>query len=202
MAKAPGSCASLEVLPIGHPERPSLERLISDTYQHTYGAHIQHFAQNLVGLRRRDRSWSAGMGYTLAGNDALFLEQYLDRPAEAEITARMRLPVPREQLVEVGNLAAFGTASPCTARYLIISMARLLQGLGRPWVVFTSTQSLRNSFARLGVDPIVLAHADPRRLPDQGLSWGTYYDNYPQVMTANIHLGLAQLSATTPGQPT
>jgi hypothetical protein len=185
-----GAASGLHVLAPDDAERPSLQRFIAEVYFRTYGARLHHFARQLVGLRRAQGGWSAGVGYTLAGREPLFLEQYLNRPAESEIAARLGVSVRREQLVEVGNLAA---SSAGAARRLIVCMTGLLHGLNRTWVVFTSTRSLLNSFARLDIAPIVLAPADPMRLVDQGRDWGSYYDTHPQVMTANIPLGFGHL---------
>ncbi len=194
LAKAP--TLELELLGPDHPDRSSLQRFIADAYWLSYGARIHHFAQCLVGLRRGNGEWSAGLGYSLAGDDALFIEHYLDEPVEAVIGERLQVPVRRNQVVEVGNLAASG---PGAGRCLIVRMAALLQDLGRPWIVFTSTRSLLNSFARLDLAPILLAPADPRRLPDQGRAWGSYYDSDPQVMTGNVHVALAQLTSRIAG---
>jgi hypothetical protein len=173
--------------------RSSLERFIAERYAGVYGAHIDHFAEHLVGLRDAARGWSAAVGYTLAGASPLFLEQYLDQPIEAAIEQALGEALARNQIVEVGNLAA---CTPGAARRVIRSMTALLHRMERTWVVFTSTRSLLNSFARLGIEPIVLAPANPARLPDGGRSWGTYYETEPHVMTANIPLGLIHLGLT------
>jgi hypothetical protein len=101
------------------------------------------------------------------------------------------IEVRRDQIVEVGNLAA---SSAGTARRVIIDTTTLLNRMNRSWVVFTATRSLLNSFLRLGISPVFLARAEPERLADRGISWGSYYDTEPQVMIANIHLGFVQLS--------
>ena len=185
-----GSAPRFRILPAGHPERPGLQRFIADVYSRTYGARLHHFAQQLIGLRHAHNRWSAGVGYTLAGREPLFLEQYLNQSVEAEIASRLGVSIHRDQVVEVGNLAA---SSAGAARRLIVFMTAVLNGLGRTWVVFTSTRSLLNSFTRLDIAPNVLAPADPSRLADHGRSWGSYYDTEPQVMTANIPLGFIHL---------
>ena len=121
----------------------------------------------------------------------LFLEQYLDVPLEQAIGERAGHAVARSQIVEVGNLAA---AHAGAARALIVSMTRLLHGHGLHCVAFTATTSLLNSFTRLRLQPGVLAAADPRRLPDAGQCWGTYYHSQPQVMFGDIRYGYAQLA--------
>lgn len=185
----------LEILPEGHPDRASLQGFISDAYLRAYGAHVHAFAQHLVGLRRPDGAWAAGVGFSLAGNRRLYVEQYLDRPVEMEISEALKLRADRERVVEVGNLAATG---PGAARCLILRMASLLHGMGCAWVVFTATQSLLNSFSRLDLSPVSLARADPARLPDGGREWGNYYDHHPRVMAADIASGFAEIKAKSP----
>lgn len=76
------------------------------------------------------------------------------------------------------------------ARTLIPELARHLHRLGYAWVTFTATRALRNSFRRLGLQPIKLAAADPARLEDGGASWGTYYAQDPVVVACEISQGL------------
>jgi hypothetical protein len=76
------------------------------------------------------------------------------------------------------------------ARVLIPRLARHLHRMGYSWVTFTATRALRNSFHRLGLWPLPLTPADPARLADGGVSWGTYYDQDPVVMAGKISLGL------------
>jgi len=180
----------LRILGRADPARSGLERFIAERYECVYGAHIAHFAEHLAGLPDAHQGWLAAVGYTLASGQPMFLEQYLDQPVEKAIEQALGAAVARQQIVEVGNLAA---RTPGAARRVIRSMTALLHRMGRTWVVFTSTRSLLNSFARLGIEPIVLAPADPRRLPDAGRCWGSYYATRPHVMTANIPLGLIHL---------
>lgn len=174
----------------GHPARISLERFIVDGYARAYGACVGHFADVLVGLSLGRGEWSAAVGYTIAGRQPLFLEQYIDVPVEKLLTGVVGAPVRREEIVEVGNLAAAGSGD---ARRVIVHMTALLHDLGRSWVVFTLTKSLLNSFARLGIEPTPLVAADPARLPDKGASWGTYYRCDPFVMAASISVGYKRL---------
>lgn len=181
----------VESIARGSLQRASLEAFIAHSFQRVYGATLTHFSDTLLGCRDGQGRWIAGVGYSLAANGALFLEQYLDGPIEAAIGDQLGRVVAREQIVEVGNLAA---GHPGAARALIISMTRLLHAQGLRWVTFTATTSLVNSFARLRLRPGVLADADPRRLPDQGQHWGSYYHSQPQVMYGNIEYGYEQLS--------
>lgn len=175
-----------EVVPPGHPERGSLETFIRAEFAHAYGARLHHFCHTLAGHRAVDGSWVAALGYTLAADHRLFLEQYLDYPVEAAILAHTGRPVARASVVEVGNLAARGAGA---GRSLIVAMTRYLHRLGLVWVTFTATRGLLNSFSRLRLAPSVLAPADPARLAQPGGDWGTYYATRPQVMLGNIGFG-------------
>ena len=182
----------IDVYQRAHPRRQSLERFIAEGYARAYGAHVAHFADVLVGLSRGRGHWVGGVGYTVAGQEPLFIEQYVDAPIEQVLSQAIGYSISRRDLVEVGNLFALGSGA---ARRIIVLMAALLNDLGRSWVVLTLTQSLLNSFIRLGIEPIALIPADPQRLHDQGASWGTYYSQGPCVMAANIRAGYARLAA-------
>jgi thermostable hemolysin len=188
--KARDAAFRLQILDRAHADRASLEAFIAESYAKIYGARLTHYADHLVGLRDAAGAWTAGLGYTPATQAPLFIEQYLDQRVEDEIASILNVGIERDQIVEVGNLAA--TASGA-ARHIIVSMTALLHELNRTWVVFTSTRSLLNSFDRLRIPTITLANADPARLPDGGSNWGSYYESDPQVMTANIPLGLIHL---------
>lgn len=184
-------CA-FDIVARAQPARRKLESFIAERYASTYGARIHHFAEHLVAFHNARGDCVAALGYTRAGSGPLFAEQYLDASIEEAISAKVGSPVCRERIVEVGNLAASNAGA---ARQVIISMTGLLNELACAWVVFTSTRLLLNSFARLNVDTIALAKADPGRLPDGGESWGCYYETDPRVIAANIPLHLTRLCA-------
>lgn len=186
----PAAGLEVQILEAGHPDRPSLEAFIAATFRRTYGAELHHFCRTLVGCRNDDGQWTAALGFSLAADGPLFLEQYLDAALQEAVGERIGEPLSRQRFVEVGNLAA---VHPGAARALIVSTTRLLHGQGLHWVAFTATTSLLNSFARLRLQPQVLADADPSRLPDAGRHWGTYYDSNPQVMFGDIRYGHAKL---------
>ena len=181
----------VEYIHVGNPARKGLEAFIAHSFLATYGATLSHFCDTLLGCRDGGGLWVAALGYSLGKDGPLFLEHYLDAPIEQAIGARAGHAIARAEIVEVGNLAA---AHPGAARALIVSMTRLLHAQGLHWVAFTATASLLNSFARLRLKPGVLAEADPRRLPDAGSRWGSYYESQPQVMFGDIRYGYAQLS--------
>jgi hypothetical protein len=182
----------LEHLGRSHPRRACLERFIAEVYLRRYGARIDHFAEHLIAFQDDAGNWLAAAGYTPATAAPLFLEQYLDVPAEAALTAHIGAPVARRQLVEAGNLAAVGAGA---ARTMIVALAVLLHRLQLGWVVLTGTRLLLNSFVRLGLPPIALVHASPQRLPDRGSSWGSYYQTGPMVVAADVAAAFLSLQA-------
>lgn len=175
----------------GQPERAGLERFIAQQFFKSYGAHVSHFCDTLVGCRDSEGRWIAALGYTLARDGAVFLEQYLDGPLESEIAARTAMPVSRHHIVEVGNMAATHAGA---ARELIVCLTRYLYRRGFVWVAFTATRGLLNSFARLRLQPKVICDADARRLPGAGKNWGSYYNARPVVVFGDIRSGYAQLA--------
>lgn len=174
-----------------HSDRAGLQAFIASAFFDMYGAEVHHFCDTLVGCRDAEGKWTAAVGFTLAKNGNTFLEQYLDSPLENEIASRTGSPVCRQQIVEVGNLAARHRGA---ARKLIISMTDYLHQMGMTWVAFTATRGLLNSFNRLCLQPSILVNADPSRLADGGKSWGSYYSTKPQVMFGDIRTGYAQLA--------
>jgi len=170
-----------------HPERRAFEQFIAERFSRAYGARLTHFLPHLLGVMDGLGRWQSAAGYAAAGAQQLFLEQYLDRPIEQALGAAVGRPIARGGIVEVGNLAAISAGM---TRALIPQLARHLHRMGYRWVAFTATCALRNSFQHLGLKPLPIAVADRARLADRGLSWGSYYDQDPQVMVGKISLGL------------
>ncbi|WP_278464129.1 thermostable hemolysin [Stutzerimonas kunmingensis] len=177
--------------------RMALEAFIHQRFAEHYGAHVKHFMPCLLGLHDEDGTVQGAVGLRSARRRPLFLERYLDAPIEEAVSLRSGRAIPREEIVEVGNLAAFGNAS---ARLLIVALTDLLVAQGFRWVVFTGTPALLNSFQRLALTPLPLGLADPARMGDELPDWGSYYASRPQVMAGEIlpgHQHLLQLGVYT-----
>ena len=175
------------------PRRLALEDFIRQRFAEHYGARVRHFMPCLLGLHGDSGQVQGAVGLRSAQRRPLFLERYLDEPIEQAVARRGGCPVPREEIVEVGNLAAFGSAS---ARLLIVALTDLLVAQGFRWVVFTGTQALLNSFQRLALEPLALGPADPARMGNELADWGSYYASRPQLMAGEIlpgHQRLLQL---------
>ncbi len=180
----------LSLLLDGDAGRAQVEDFVHRRFLSAHGADIRQFMPELLGLRNYHGALSAVAGIRLAEQGPLFLEQYLEAPAESLIASLAACPVTRDEVVEVGNLASINAGN---ARLIIVAVTWLLNLRGLEWVVFTGSSALINSFRRLGLSPLHLGDADPGRLGEAQQQWGTYYEQKPQVLTGNIRQGFEQL---------
>jgi len=172
--------------------RDEVENFIRVRFAEHYGAKIQHFMPTLLTLEHQTGQLQAALGIRPAAAGELFLERYLARPVEQEITARNGRYLQRREIVEVGNLATLGAGH---ARLLIVALTDVLVALGFRWVAFTGTATLLNSFQRLGLSPLALGRADPACMGEDLSDWGRYYATRPQVMVGDIYAGHQRLQA-------
>ena len=182
-AGAPPAARSLRLLAVDDARRAALEDFVRARFAAHYRAQVRHFMPRLFALEAADGSLHGAVGCRGAAEQGLFLERYLDEPVERVIARRTGTRVDRDGIVEVGNLAAHGAG---TARLLIIALTRILAAGGLRWVCFTGTPALINSFRRLGLEPLELGPADPRRMGAELPEWGSYYDAGPLVMAGKI----------------
>ncbi|GAB3244749.1 thermostable hemolysin [Chitinimonas naiadis] len=132
----------------------------------------------------------ATAGFQCAGGTALFLEHYLDLPVEQSVADSLRRPVARDEIVEIGNLAAVGGHT----HTLILAMMRYLATSNCRYVVFTLTSPVRATFRRMGLPLTALTAATPDRVPQPEV-WGAYYAKHPLVMVGEIAAGFAALAS-------
>ncbi|AKO21930.1 thermostable hemolysin [Xanthomonas oryzae pv. oryzicola] len=196
--------ASASLIEVGHPRRQEVEHFIAAVYLRRYGAQLRRFLPQFLVYRDADGELMAAVGMRLGSAGGLFVEQYLDAPAESALAACMAAPVARSGLAEVGNFAAISSAS---ARALIPQMTHALHNVGVRWVLFAATGGLRNTFDRLQLGTVGLAPAVQSRLRDDDTDWGSYYATQPQVVCGDVAAGHAFLlerqalrpQATRPG---
>ena len=161
-------------------DRAEIEQFISNIFYQAYGAKIKRFKPCLMSLRDQDNKLVAACGFRSAALGPLFLENYLDQPVEAEISKRAGSPVKRGDIVEVGN---FSVAERGAARHLITAIVDQLHATSKEWAVFTAVPLVRNAFAKMGLNPVMLGDADKSRLsPEEQAEWGSYYAQKPQIM--------------------
>lgn len=182
--KSVSAAPRLRLIDAGDPQRAEVEAFIHRVYAERFGADVHRFAPQLVVLED-DSGIQAAVGFRPAEAATLFLERYLPAPVEE------LLGVPRQRIVEVGQLAA---ARAGEGRRLILLMGPLLVQQGFDWVVSTLTAELRQLFLRLGVAPLALGVADPDRLGADAAAWGSYYEHRPVVLAGQLDAALQALA--------
>lgn len=162
------------------PDRREIEQFIHDVFAKTYGANVQYFMPQLVSLRDENGELVAAFGLRKADESPLFLEQYLDAPIEIVLSNRFNRTISRHQITEIGNLAV---SNPRNAGILIAHIIQHSLDMGLEWGVATAHHSLQNGLVKGGRDVFALQAADPMRLhPAERATWGSYYNNPPQVV--------------------
>jgi len=161
-------------------DRAEIERFISEVFYQAYGAKIRRFKPCLMSLRDQDNRLVAACGFLSAPLNPLFLETYLNQPVEKTLSEITGFPVKRSDIVGVGN---FSVVAPGMARYLITAIVDQLHATSKQWAVFTAVPLVRNAFAKMNLNPVILGNADKNRLsPEEQAEWGSYYGQKPQVM--------------------
>jgi hypothetical protein len=170
--------------------RREVEAFVAHVYRQRFDARLATFMPSLLAFRDREGRLRAAVGLRRARSEPLFVEQYIDRPAEQAVAAALGRCIDRDAMVEVGGMAA---SRPGDARRLILSMTRGLHHAGVRWVLFAATRQLRNAFDRLGLETVALAPALPERLQPGATDWGRYYDTAPTLVCGDIAAGIAFL---------
>lgn len=168
--------------------RAELEHYIAGQFAENYNAVVDHFLPHLLQLKCQ-RGACAAVGIGSAQQGPLFLEQYLDRPIEQELSYLTRTPVDRQSIIEIGNLVATQRGS---SQLLFTVLTNVLHTAGFRWVVFTATQNVARIIAKSHFTPFTLCSADPARLPNGGAQWGSYYDTQPHVMAGDLEVTAQQ----------
>ncbi len=172
-------------------KRNTIERFIAAGFLKAYGARLTEFMPELMGLYHDD-ALVAACGLRPAAAGTLFLEQYLDHSADIALNRATDTNTDRKKIIEVGNLSVSRAGY---ARHFVAWLTRHLHDSGMHWALFSAVPALRNNFLRLGIPMITLAPADPDRLPGNvRASWGSYYDQHPQVTAVHVATAYATLA--------
>ncbi len=171
-------------------DRQAVEAGIMRKFERAYGAHLKHFLPDLL---RLDVAGELGAvaGIRAARGGALFLEQYLDRPVQQAVAHAFMTPVDRDEIVEIGNLAA---NVPGLAYSLFAALATTLSAAGYRWVVCTATPQVAQMLSKMGFSAQAICPADPSMLESDPTEWGEYYATRPRVMAGDVGLAAAQVA--------
>ncbi len=171
------------------PNRRAVELSIMQKFERSYGAHLEHFLPDLIALEVSGELGAVVGMRSAQGND-LFLEQYLDRPVEQAVAGAFMMPVDRDSIVEIGNLAA---TVPGLAYSLFAVLATVLSRAGYRWVACTATPQVASMLARMNFSAATICQADESSLEPGSIEWGNYYSSRPQVMAGDVNLAAEQV---------
>ena len=135
-------------------------------------AHYRHAggATGVIGIRR-------------ASDEPLFLESYLNVPAESIIAEVTGTFPARDRIAEVGQFVV-------DDRDIVASFFRdlvpFLIGNEFDWVCFTGTDRIRVLLARIGFHGLPIARAEETRVRQTADRWGRYYDFDPIVLLGKL----------------
>jgi len=163
--------------------KSEVETFVAERFNHHYQAEVIHFLPYLLSTKTDDK-FTAAMGFQAAGTvEPLFLEQYLNSSIEDEISRVTKQAVARNTIAEVGNLTSVHRG---TSQLLFILTIAVLHEAGFEWSVFTATKQVQQLLAKLNLVTITLCEANPDLLIDKQQSWGSYYDDKPNVLIGNL----------------
>lgn len=163
------------------PARNELEAFIHARYASIYQANIQHFLPFILASWQGPKLQGA-LGLRPGATGSFFVESYLDTSIENIVALQQGEHVPREQIIETGNLAG----SRGSSQLLFVVLTEVLYKAGFRWITFTATPMVINLLHRLGFAPQVVCEADVTRLGVNAKDWGCYYDSKPSVVIGNI----------------
>ena len=166
--------------------RARIEAFVQQAFARRHGACIRSFMPTLLALQGRDERVCGVVGFRNGSAEPLFLERYLARPVEAELSERTGQLIERGRIVEVGNLASLSCRA---AFHLVAILPRVLIERGNQWIVFTATSAVRGILEKFSAPMIELASAS-RECIDERDDWGQYYDNDPRVMAGYLPDGI------------
>ena len=181
-------------------DRDAAESFLEAAYDRAFRGCIHRHYPFLVSVRGPDGEVAAAAGYRLAGQEPLFLEQYLAGPVEEALSAAWRTtaPIARERIAEIGNLASHDSGA---GFFLFAALARRLDQIGCSFAAATATRQLRRSFKRIGFETRLLAAAEPARVGTGADDWGSYYTRDPEVRGGLIAQALPMLDWLAPALP-
>lgn len=173
------------------PERLRVEAFIRDIYHLHYGADIAVTYPTLMSVRNANGEILAAVGFRLASEAPLFLEQYTRQPIEQVLGSLYHEQIARHEIVEIGNLASAGKGASI---FLFGAIASYLLNRGIRYATVTGTEQLRKRFHLLGLQPHTICNADRTLLDAAQNNWGSYYAAQPKVLAGSLEASMQQLN--------
>lgn len=164
-----------------------VNRFIRQQYFLAHGANLGHLMANLYALEEQDGTLLGAVGLDDFGGSPRLVECYLKQPAEVYLSQHLGMSVAREQIMEAGNLAATNLTGAVLLTAFLFDEAHRQQKI---WALFTATSAVRLALKRIGIPHESLLSATLDCVSGDYGSWGTYYEQDPQVVLVNIREGL------------
>lgn len=165
-----------------HPKYQEIQAFIQKEYLKYFNAQISVDMPILVAYYESGILVGA-MGLRPAVNNILFLEQYLEKPIEACVANLSGIPVKRNTILEVGNLAL---KDKQVASFVIPTFMSVVYEMKYTWCALSATNEIARLFENLGLKSSVLAMCDPTKIVQDDNDWGTYYSYEPKVIVGNL----------------
>lgn len=167
LARLLGNGPELVLINQHHAGRRLAEQYIADKFRQEHHASIDQFMPQLLTLNCLGL-FSAAVGLKPAAGEPLFVEHYLDLPAEQALGRLIGHRVERSRMTELGNLVSTRRGS---SQLLFVVLMAMLHRAGINWVIFTASSQVQHLLQRLNLATLCLCPADKRRLPDGGSRW-------------------------------
>ncbi|RKZ86630.1 MAG: hemolysin [Gammaproteobacteria bacterium] len=165
------------------PDRTDVEHYIADCFYKNYQAKVTHFLPYIISSRTDDKLIAA-VGFQPATNDQpLFLEQYLEKSIESELSNLVNRTIDRNKIIEIGNLTS---SRKGISQILFVLNVAILHKAGFEWGVFTATKHVLTLLNKLNLNTFDVTEANPDCLTDNGDSWGSYYASRPKIVAGNL----------------
>ncbi len=172
-------------------DRERVESFIEGIYAQIYGASLKVAYPILISIRDAEGDILAATGFRYARDEPLFLEHYTRAPIERALSSEYGMPISRDEIAEIGNLASGGGGASI---FLFAAMAAYLNAKNIRYATITGTGFLKKRLKTLGLKPHFICDADPARLPPEEIScWGSYYNTRPSVLAGSVEDGICHL---------
>lgn len=153
-----------------------------EQYGRHFSCELNQFYPTMFCLYK-DSTLVACCGFRSAGDEPLFLEQYLDVSIEESIRLQNDEQLPRHEIVEIGGLAM---ANREEGLAFMVRLAPQFQILGFQYATCTVTSPVRKLLVQVGIGSLFLATANPNCVSQADNAWGRYYALEPVVLAGAI----------------
>lgn len=183
-----------------------LEQFVSLIFAQHYNAKLLHFLPNLFGAYDEQQRPYAAVGYRVASEQRLFLEQYLDDSVEMTLHqlqgqmsgdnnnrhVEQNQPLQRKHIVEIGNLAT-AQRGACQKFFQLLTL--YFHHSQFRWIVFTATRTVRTVIKQMQLEAYLLTSAHSADIvQEEREGWGSYYQQRPTVMAMPVAQNISAIA--------